>query len=535
MLDTIDQTISRIEKLNGDKKGKKIAIVGAGMAGLTAAYELSRMGHEVVIFEASERVGGRAFTARHNDQYHEYGAMRFPKEHDHTRYYATLCGLHFATFINHHGDEDTFYFIKGIRCRQSEWNSKLIAELRLSENELKIIHEGPIEPGKGPQLLNLLAFPLENTIREIENNEFDLRAILGKGPMTHRIREFDKMSLGQYLRTYLDTPDALELIGTITGLEDFYDRAVSMFIREEFVARDRLKTQGIDPGMDEIVGGTDLLSKILAEKVSDQGVTIHLKHEVFAINNQGNHIRLEVRKRGRDENQEELAYDFPFVICTAPFPVVRRMKLTGVSDGKRRAIRNISYASSTKVLIFTSNRFWENTTYRIKGGASQFDLVNSQLYYPSYNAPMNKALPSQMKASFLQINTVDKGVSQAKPEKPGVLVGSYCWGPDAVRLGALPSKEREKLVVDCVATVHPEILEPGMVQKTASICWDTAPWAGGAFSFMKPGELPLYYEDAIKPEGNLLFAGEHCSIDNGWIQGAITSSLSAVRHIVQQA
>jgi monoamine oxidase len=40
----------------------KIAVIGAGLAGLTAAYRLYQKGHDVEIFEARSRVGGRVFT-----------------------------------------------------------------------------------------------------------------------------------------------------------------------------------------------------------------------------------------------------------------------------------------------------------------------------------------------------------------------------------------------------------------------------------------------------------------------------------------
>lgn len=47
---------------------RRVAIVGAGAAGLVAAYELLRIGAEPVIFEATARIGGRAYsrtTGRH--------------------------------------------------------------------------------------------------------------------------------------------------------------------------------------------------------------------------------------------------------------------------------------------------------------------------------------------------------------------------------------------------------------------------------------------------------------------------------------
>jgi monoamine oxidase len=53
--------------------GKKVAILGAGIAGLIAAYELSRKGYEVTILDASHRAGGRNLTLRHGDIVDEIG------------------------------------------------------------------------------------------------------------------------------------------------------------------------------------------------------------------------------------------------------------------------------------------------------------------------------------------------------------------------------------------------------------------------------------------------------------------------------
>ena len=85
-----------------------------------------------------------------------------------------------------------------------------------------------------------------------------------------------------------------------------------------------------------------------------------------------------------------------------------------------------------------------------------------------------------------------------------------------------------------ISTIHPEILENDMVKDSASISWDDFSYALGAFYFWKPGDYTNYYKDIISSEGNLLFAGDHCSLDCGWIHGAIISSLRAVEELVQK-
>ena len=67
-------------------KNKTVTIIGAGMAGLSAAYDLHRAGWKVTVLEARDRVGGRVYTLRDpftEGLYAEVGAMRIPRAHTH--------------------------------------------------------------------------------------------------------------------------------------------------------------------------------------------------------------------------------------------------------------------------------------------------------------------------------------------------------------------------------------------------------------------------------------------------------------------
>ena len=75
---------------------KKVVILGAGMAGLVAGYELIALGHDVTILEARMRPGGRVHTLREpfsDGLYAEAGAARIPDEHDLTLKYVKLFNL----------------------------------------------------------------------------------------------------------------------------------------------------------------------------------------------------------------------------------------------------------------------------------------------------------------------------------------------------------------------------------------------------------------------------------------------------------
>src|SRR6266536_1151408 len=81
---------------------KKVIIIGDGFAGLSAAFELSRLGHEVTLLEARLRPGGRVYTLREpfsDGMYAEAGAARIPNNHDLTLHYVKHFGLALVPFF----------------------------------------------------------------------------------------------------------------------------------------------------------------------------------------------------------------------------------------------------------------------------------------------------------------------------------------------------------------------------------------------------------------------------------------------------
>src|SRR5437868_856831 len=63
-------------KLQGDPKGASVLILGAGLAGMTAALELRNAGYQVQILEFNDRAGGRNWTLRGGDSFTELGGFK---------------------------------------------------------------------------------------------------------------------------------------------------------------------------------------------------------------------------------------------------------------------------------------------------------------------------------------------------------------------------------------------------------------------------------------------------------------------------
>lgn len=105
--------------LDATSNTKKVIIIGAGMSGLVAGYELVRAGHDVSILEARDRIGGRVLTIRSpfsNNHFAEGGAARIKPSHNLTIGYANHFNL----------DLDPFYATSGDYINMSNGNREII-------------------------------------------------------------------------------------------------------------------------------------------------------------------------------------------------------------------------------------------------------------------------------------------------------------------------------------------------------------------------------------------------------------------------
>jgi len=112
----------RIGLAHASPQGRKVIIIGAGLSGLVAAYELRKLNFDVTILEAQSRPGGRVLTLRNFNEaglYAEAGAARIPRDHDLTHKYVDEFALPLDPFYPSTGK---FMRVRADRVERVGWD-----------------------------------------------------------------------------------------------------------------------------------------------------------------------------------------------------------------------------------------------------------------------------------------------------------------------------------------------------------------------------------------------------------------------------
>lgn len=472
-------------RLEGDGKGKKVLILGAGLAGLAAAYELGKLGYQCTILEARERAGGRCWTVRKGSvntetgqgthtagfdegQYFNAGPSRIPNHHALTLHYCKELKVPIQVYNN--VNESAWYFSEGkgplsnrrVRAREIHndirgWMSELLA---------KGMDAGEIDT----------AMTKEEAQKVIEY----LRAEGGL--------DIDKLYKASARRGYMEPPGAGEKVGRIADPHSLSAIIASGLMDPDFynVAE---YTYELQMTLFQAVGGMDRIAAAFAGRLEGQ---IQYQAEVQSIQNLDEGVKVLYKDKGGQ--QQHIQADL--CICTLPLPVLSNIDHNFSSDASR-AIDSIAYMQTGKIGLQFRRRFWEEDE-NIYGGITHTNNQLTQIFYPSYDYLSGK----------------------------GILIGYYNFNEKAEATGALSYLQREQLAMEKGSLIHPQYRQE--FETSFSVSWHTTKYNLGGWALYSAQERQTFYKALSAPQKRVYFAGEHMTYLNAWMAGALESARSVV-------
>lgn len=468
----------------GSGAGMKVAVIGAGLAGMAAAHELRKAGYDVTVLEADDRVGGRVFTVRRGDriryadgreqvcrfdegQYFNAGAARIPGHHQVTLGYCRDLGIDMEVMVNQS---------YGSLLQSDELNGGRPIQMREAVYGIQ------------GQVASMLANAVQNggvdTAMTAADRERLVEALRRWGDL-----DVDRLFRNSKRLGYAVAPGAGPLASTgrdALDLDVLLDERI--WDRASFASVVDMQATMLQP-----VGGMDRISTRMAERLGD---SIRLNAEVIELRRQGQGARIVWRDRltGRTDT---LTADF--CICTIPLPVLKAIPNDFTAE-RNAVFRNAVYGNGFKI-AYQSPRFWEAEA-NIYGGLSFTDRDTNLTWYPS------------------------GGFHQPK----GVIVAGYAFGDQGRRMAARSPAEQDAYTRATIERLHPGRSQ--LMEHPITIHWAEMPFAQGVTSDVARNNA-AGYALLCEPEGPYVFAGEHTAHVGAWMQGALLGGLRAVGQIAE--
>jgi monoamine oxidase len=481
--------------LRGRVNDTTVLILGAGIAGLTAAYELEKAGYHCEIVEARSRPGGRNWTIRAGttdtdldgitqtarfapDLYMNAGPARIPQHHT-TLDYCRELGVPVEPFVN--ANADSYYFNRPERDASGPLTSRPIRHRAAKADTFGYISE------LLAKAVNQGALSDELTASDAEALVELLRSLGALG--------LDDKYVGSDRRGYDDPPSAGPRPGTVGGrypLSDLLAARLGYYFPFE-VEWDQAMM------MFEPVGGMDRIPHALADRIRGR---IRYGTEVrdITVNDAG--VRVVVTNDG-GRSGEEISADY--CVCTIPPMVLSKISNNFASQTKT-AIASLQPMHTGKLGLEFRRRFWEEDE-KIFGGITDTNTEIGTIWYPS--------------SGFLT--------------KRGILIGVYNYHEDAEAFDALTPAQREARAIAVGRAVHGDAYRDEFAT-SFSAQWARVRYSEGGWVLWpdRSGPAGAIYGRLLAPQGRLYFAGDHMSYVTSWQHGAFESARLVVMQLHQR-
>jgi monoamine oxidase len=479
-------------KLEGDPKGASVLILGAGLAGMTAALELRKAGYKVEILEFNNRAGGRNWTLRGGDSFTELGGFkqsckfeqglyfnpgpwRIPYHHRAVLDYCKRLGVTLEPFIqlNHNAFLQATNAFGGTPQRIRDIKSDF--EGQISELLAKVTQQGKLDE-----------------VVSKEDREILLQALKSWGALDGNYAYKANFNSAE-LRGYASGPGgglgAAPIPGEVINLSDILKSRLWRYLQN--FARHSFQSTMFQP-----VGGMDAIGKAFAKEVGD---IIRYDAKVTRIQQDDRGVTVTYTNLKAPATPQQAKADW--CVCTIPLSILSQLPVD-VSGPMKAAIDAVPYAASVKIGLQFKRRFWEEDE-AIYGGISYTDLPIQQIAYPNTG-----------------FNNTGRGV----------LLGAYLLGgPNAYEFTSMPPAERIARAVELGVNIHPQYRAE--FENGVAVAWHRVPYTLGCAGNWTEKARADHYDNLCQIDGRIVLAGEHASYIPAWQEGAILSSLNAITRL----
>ncbi|WP_231692552.1 flavin monoamine oxidase family protein [Thiopseudomonas alkaliphila] len=477
-------------EISGAPKGASVLVLGAGVAGMTAAYELRKAGYKVKILEYNAKAGGRCWTLRGGDKFTELGGAtqeckfdkglylnpgpwRIPYHHYAVLHYCKKFDVKLEVFnqINHNAYfHDTKAFggkPKRYREVQGDFQGH-IAELLAKCVNQKALDDALTKEDSERLLTAMRQWGSLNGqdkyVKSLEASLMRGYEVMPGGGLMPEEQYSEPMAgvelLNSSLWQHLNTGHAFEYQSTIF----------------------------------QPVGGMDMIAKAFEKEV---GSLIRYSSKVTKIQQDDKGVTVSyVDSQNPGDTLTETA---DWCVCTIPLSILGQIP-ANFSNKMKNAIRAVPYDASLKVGLQFKRRFWEEDD-QIYGGVSYTNMPIELISYPSTDYFAKK----------------------------GVLLGAYMWGANAYEFTAMQPEMRIQKVLEYGSKIHPQYKDE--FENGIAVGWHRVPWTNGCYGLWTPESRKEHYQNLCEIDGRIVLAGEHASHIPAWLEGAILSSLDAIKRL----